>query len=78
MTKPIKWTRDNLRARAWFTEGRIFSFHCPRCGAVGRKIADSCSADLDARCPGFEAIEAAHRDFEESYHEMIREAPHEP
>ena len=30
---------------------------CPRCRATLSTFADQCSADLDQRCPGFNAIE---------------------
>jgi ribosomal protein L40E len=30
---------------------------CARCGATIKTYADKCSADLDERCPGFEAVD---------------------
>ena len=32
---------------------------CSRCGAKLENYGDVCSAPLDERCPGFDAIEAA-------------------
>lgn len=30
---------------------------CPRCGATFASYADKCSAPLDERCPGFNAVD---------------------
>jgi hypothetical protein len=30
---------------------------CPRCGATYATYGDKCSADLDERCPGFNAVD---------------------
>jgi ribosomal protein L40E len=73
--RPIKWTRNMLERRAWFTAGRVFNFVCHRCGATSITMADQCSADLADRCPGFEATEAAHQEFEANYHAIINGAP---
>ena len=32
---------------------------CDRCGATIQTYAEVCTADIDLRCPGFEAIEEA-------------------
>jgi hypothetical protein len=71
MSKPIKWTEDILKARAWFAAGRAFDFKCPKCGATSITMADVCSADLADPCPGFMAIENAHHEFEDNYHKII-------
>lgn len=34
---------------------------CGQCGATLATYADNCSAPLDVRCPGFEAIEEARK-----------------
>jgi hypothetical protein len=36
---------------------------CTDCGCTLATFAERCIADLSARCPGFEAIEAAERRF---------------
>lgn len=71
MTKPIRWDRRTLAAKAWFVAGRTLDFRCPRCGATGVTMADQCTAALAERCPGFEALEKAHGEFEENYHVII-------
>lgn len=62
-------------ARAWFTAGRTFDFKCPRCNATNITMADQCSAPLTDRCPGFEAMEKAHQEFEDNYRAIINGAP---
>lgn len=44
------------KVEAALGDGRVI---CDRCGATLETYADKCTADLDARCPGFEAIERA-------------------
>jgi hypothetical protein len=44
------------RVKAALGDGREI---CPRCHATLRNYADICTADLDERCPGFEAVENA-------------------
>lgn len=34
---------------------------CERCGSKLKEYAERCTADLDERCPGFQAIEDAHQ-----------------
>ncbi|MDX2265418.1 MAG: hypothetical protein NW215_10650 [Hyphomicrobiales bacterium] len=63
-----KMMRDR---RAWFTSGRMFGYVCPRCLATGVNMADKCSARLDDPCPGFQAIEAAHKEFAENYNAIV-------
>jgi ribosomal protein L40E len=69
--KPVYWSRQALFARAWFVAGRTLDFTCRRCGATGVTMADKCNSDLAERCPGFEAQEKAHQDFEENYQTII-------
>jgi hypothetical protein len=71
MSKPIKWTEDILKARAWFAAGRTFDFKCEKCGATSLTMADDCAAPLADICPGFTALENAHREFEDNYHKLI-------
>lgn len=57
-------SRDRLRQRRVFAilnrdlAGRVI---CEQCGATLATYGDRCSADLAARCQGFEAIEFAIR-----------------
>jgi ribosomal protein L40E len=48
-----------LRERVWATveerlAGRVI---CGRCGANLKTFDEKCTADLDERCPGFDAID---------------------
>jgi hypothetical protein len=49
------------RERAWALVERKLAGRtiCGRCGANLVTFADKCIADLDQRCPGFDAIDAA-------------------
>jgi hypothetical protein len=49
-----------LRERAWAVVERQLAGKviCATCGATAATIDDVCSADLDQRCPGLDAIAA--------------------
>jgi hypothetical protein len=60
-----------LRARAWYTAGRMMDWYCPRCGANSETMADKCSADLADPCPGFQRTEEVHKEFEQKHDALI-------
>jgi len=47
-----------LRERAWaLVQRRLTGLICARCGCTLANYDERCEADLDDRCPGFNAIE---------------------
>lgn len=61
------------RARAWFTAGRLFDQKCEQCDCMIMDMATECTADLDDRCPGFQAIEKSHKEFADNRARIVGE-----
>ena len=59
--------KERRLARAWFAAGRLLDATCERCGCRIAEMADKCTADLDDPCPGFNAVEVAHTEFEQNF-----------
>jgi hypothetical protein len=69
-TKKSKAEVRNLQ-RAWFVAGRIFAFQCAKCGSMGPDLAEKCNAPLDVECPGFRAMEAANKEFDDNFSRLV-------
>lgn len=75
MTKTrIQKAQTRGMQRTWFTAGRIFDFQCAKCGSMGPDISEKCNAPLDEECPGFRAIEAAGKEFDDNIERLTGDA----